>query len=464
MNNKYLPALALIVVVAVVLILVSSNFKSGSASSTPYNMVFSLTDPPQVPVGTTALVISYSSVQAHVVGSAGSGSWVNGSGSGTLDLMGLVNSSQVIGNVGLSANSSVNMIRFFINSADMTVNGTTYNVTVPSGQITATLNGNTRINSSSEALIDLSPTVAAIYTQNSTVFVMVPSVRAIIIPGRNTSASLGSKNSLNSTDKVELEASRPNITVTASSLSTLNNVTSFSVTVKNNANTSVIINHILLFGNVSISVNPHSEDASSNANVQASANDSTRASANDSASASSNHSVSSNQSGRDAVTVGQGSGISTSANIVSNASISGSSKDNFSAHTEVSASGNPTASTYGEDHGIHVVLPINANLSANASMNADVHALVNTGILIKTMKTTLFVVSSNATLSLPASEQEFGSNGYTLSPLASATFTFSGNMSLAEGHISASVVSGSLYKVVVKGQDGVKASVNLTAS
>ena len=104
MNNKYLPALALIIVVAAVLILVSSSLKSGAASNTPYNMVFSLTDPPQVPIGTTSLVISYSSVQAHVVGSAGSGAWVNGSGSGTLDLMGLLNSSQVIGNVGLSAN------------------------------------------------------------------------------------------------------------------------------------------------------------------------------------------------------------------------------------------------------------------------------------------------------------------------------------------------------------------------
>jgi hypothetical protein len=366
--------------------------------------------------------------------------------------MSLVNSSQVIGSADLSGNASVNMLRFYINSADIIINGTTYNVTVPSGQITATLTGNARINSNSEAFIDLSPTVAAIYTQNSTVFVMVPSVKAIIVPGGNSSVSLplGSKQDLNSTDKAELRVSNPNITITSISLGALNNVTSFSVTVKNNANTSVEINHIILFGNISVSVNPNQVD---NAHGAVSTNDSAKASA--------KKTPTDSQSG--GITTVANLSISGHANTSYNSSnTSGNSDGGISAHINGSVSSG-FSSNGREDNGIHV-LPLNANLSSNASLSSDVNELVKTGIMVKTFKTTVFMVSSNGTLTLPASEHEFEGNGYTLSPLASATFTYDGNMTLAEGHITASVVLGRPYTIVVRGQDGIAASANVTAT
>ena len=458
-------------VIAVAAILVIVSVSTGTAPAQKglpnSNLIFSLTDPPQVPSGTSSLVVSYSSVQAHVVSSGGSGAWINGTGSGALDLMALINSSRVIARASIPANASVNILRFYISSAHIVVNGTTYNVTVPSGEITATLTKNARINGSAVALMDLSPTVATIVTQNSTVFVLVPSVKAIIVPASpetNATSQVGSTSRLNQTRRTELEDSKPNLTITGLSLGTSNNVTTFSVTVKNNANTSVQIKHVMVFGNISVSVMPivsanfsenSSEETHNSSGISRESNTSARSGAN--ASIGNNGSDRrNNNSGRPMANVSANNNGADRSRV--NVSGNGSS-DN----SNTSESANISAELE-SDRGIHVVLPVGASRTANASLNSDIHDLVDVGVSVESFRATTFIVASNGTLVLPESGQDFEGNGYALASGASRVFNFTGSILFGERHISEVLIRGGSYRVVVKGEEGASVSANATAT
>ena len=153
-----------------------------------------------------------------------------------------------------------------------------------------------------------------------------------------------------------------------------------------------------------------------------------------------------------------------------------SASDNSSDKSSVNISGNRSSDNsnasdsanisteFGNDRGIHVVLPINANRTANASRNSDIHDLVDVGVSIESFRTTTFIVASNGTLALPESEQNFEGNGYVLAPGASHVFNFTGSILFGEGHISEVLVNGGNYRVVVKGEDGASVSANATAT
>ncbi|MCL4379232.1 MAG: hypothetical protein M1160_00125 [Candidatus Marsarchaeota archaeon] len=46
----------------------------------------------------------------------------------------------------------------------------------------------------------------------------------------------------------------------------------------------------------------------------------------------------------------------------------------------------------------------------------------------------------------------------------STTFTFSGTVSLAFGHITVSPIPGDVYNIAVRGEDGAAAAANVTAT
>ncbi len=218
----------------------------------------SLTDPPHVPAGTQSLVIAYSSVSVHTP--AG---WVESNSSGTIDLMSIQNVSQVIAGVKLATNSTIDRARFNITSAIITINGTSYNVTVPNPQITAQIAGSGQINQTNTLLVDISPTVVAIYTNNSTVFVMVPSVKAVLTPGSaqafargNASESakehqyeIGEKSGLSISDINYLSMANATFTLSNVYLNSTNDSVGIRVTVTNTANRSVVLRNILVVGN-----------------------------------------------------------------------------------------------------------------------------------------------------------------------------------------------------------------------
>ncbi len=127
-----------------------------------------LTDPLTVPAGTSAYVMTYSNVMVHSTGANATG-WASAQGSGSVNLM-AINSSgegQVMGWANVTTNSSIDMVQYTITSAKITVNGTTYNVTLPANStVTAQTSGNAKVNSTTSVVINTSPVVTA-YTNSS---------------------------------------------------------------------------------------------------------------------------------------------------------------------------------------------------------------------------------------------------------------------------------------------------------
>lgn len=212
-----------------------------------------LTDPPYIPAGAQALIVSYSSLMVHTSGGAGSG-WVNAAGNGTLDLLSVVNSSKVIGYVNVSANSTINIIRLNITSAKIIINGTAYNITISNGSLNIPITGSTKINTTAGVLLDISPIVSAVYNQNSTSFVLASSARAVVVSNVNSwlIRNIGIS-SLNASVKAKLRRAAPNITISSASISTVGNSTLISVTVKDNSNQSATLNDLFIQGGISAS-------------------------------------------------------------------------------------------------------------------------------------------------------------------------------------------------------------------
>ena len=223
-------------------------------TTTPSNNLFiSLTDPANVPVGTQSLNVTYSSLMVHTTSGNASG-WINVPGRGTLDLLMLYNFTTLLGSVHVANGTIVNMVRFNVTSASIALNNTDYPVTLPSSQITVPVLGANIVNGTQNLLTDLAPTVVTVITANSTVFIMVPSVKAVLI-GSSTAISgraIGSREALAKTERSRLNDITPNISISSASLSSLNNVTNFSVTVADNSNQSVRIKHIMITGNQSV--------------------------------------------------------------------------------------------------------------------------------------------------------------------------------------------------------------------
>jgi DNA-binding transcriptional ArsR family regulator len=213
-----------------------------------------LTDPPIVPNDTQALYMNYSSVSIHTVGSGGP-EWIQLNASGSVDLMSLVNVSEVIAGAEVAHNAKIDAIRFDVNSASIVINGTTYSVIVPNGQISAQISGNKDVNASSEVLVDFSPTVLAMYINGTTEFVMVPSVKAVLSMNHG---SVGSANRVPvvgqrlrlSDHEMEGLYNSGNLSITGTSLDTYaNGTTRLSITVKNSGKTALGLSDVLILGN-----------------------------------------------------------------------------------------------------------------------------------------------------------------------------------------------------------------------
>lgn len=211
-----------------------------------------LTDPPQVPNGTESLVIRYNDVRLHESGASNSTGFINLNASGSINLLNITNASETIALLRANSSESFDMVRFNITSAVITVNNVSYNVTVPSGSLSVRLSQHlSSKNGSSGVLISLSPVIVQIYTSNSTVFVMVPSVRAIVVGNSQIGRSafrVGARERLNASLNSEFERSSGNISIQSASISALGNRTYISVTVKNNGNSTVDLKHVFIHG------------------------------------------------------------------------------------------------------------------------------------------------------------------------------------------------------------------------
>lgn len=171
-----------------------------------------ITDPPIVPPGTQALYINYSGISVHTIGGTGP-EWVVTNSSGTINLLSLLNASELLSGVEVPHNSKIDAVSFKINSAELEINGTLSSIIMPYKNITANITGNITANSTSEIIIDFSPTVMETYNGGSASFFMIPNVRAILGVGQRTTAEklnmlVGKTITLNGKDHMLLKKSK----------------------------------------------------------------------------------------------------------------------------------------------------------------------------------------------------------------------------------------------------------------
>ena len=228
---------------------------TATSSQSKTNAPVMITDPAQVPAGTSALVFTYSNVQLNVSTPSGP-TWVNATGSGSVNLVAIRNMSQVMAYANIAANSTVSQVRLLVNSVKITVNGTTSNVTVSNPQLTLTLTGATKVNATSGVLIDYTPTVSPSFSGNSTDYVRVPAGKAIVTGGVNATyaTNVGAVASLTGNAKASLAATTPSLTITSATVGTTSSGnTTVSVTVRNNANQNVTLNNLIVYGQQKVS-------------------------------------------------------------------------------------------------------------------------------------------------------------------------------------------------------------------
>ncbi|MGD0803058.1 MAG: DUF4382 domain-containing protein [Candidatus Bathyarchaeia archaeon] len=221
-----------------------------------------LTDPPNVPRGTTQLNVTYSSIQLHVVASDGSSNWVAAQESGRVNLLSLVNMTQTIATLSLPTGSTVDKLQFEISAAEAKVSDKVYPVTMLSDNLLVSLRETKLNGTKTGALIDLRPTLVQINAMNSTgslvsYFVLSPSATAIVKSNvLDTQTQVGAKWRIGDDDnnKLSQEYRRAsnNITVTSSSLSVKGNVTTLSVTIKNIGKANATISSITLSGDFNV--------------------------------------------------------------------------------------------------------------------------------------------------------------------------------------------------------------------
>ena len=445
--NKLVPIGIVVILLIAVVILILPPSSSAKQSGL---VALQITDPAQVPAGASALVIAYSSLAVQLSNAGNESGWVSASGSGSINLLAVLNLSQTIGTVSVPANASIEMVRFNVTSASITINGTIHNVTVPSGAVTAHIIGRTTLNSNSSVLVDLSPVVASIITNTSTVFVLVPSVRAVVIGGGSNQATLhvGARASLTENDTIELERTRPNVSITAASLSVSSgNVTHFSITLRDSSNSSVVIKHVGFKGNLNVQYNSSALVARADAFI---ANMTERVG---NSSFCTMVNASQNGSARENLSSDQMDRIES---LLHNSSF-GSQIPDF----EVSVGA-------GEDVRINSSICTPGGL-ANFTSRVQ-HLVLNRSSEIESEQSSrqimVFSLQSNGTLSVPLGTDGFenSSSSYTLQAGQSATLSFDGTISFARGMFKVAPMSGSNYEVGAQIQDVGIVFANVTAA
>ncbi|WP_410545330.1 DUF4382 domain-containing protein, partial [Acidianus sp.] len=146
-----------------------------TSSTAPITLAYAvaLTDPPVVPSGTSAVLVSYSGVAVHAEGYG----WIYANASGSVNLLALQNLSVVLAQVSVPANATVNEVRLYITNASIVVNGTRYPLMLPSGVLKIPIVNASR--AARGALVDLQPHVTVAYVGDQPVFIMAPAAVAV---------------------------------------------------------------------------------------------------------------------------------------------------------------------------------------------------------------------------------------------------------------------------------------------
>ncbi len=225
-----------------------------SANGGTVQIPIRITDPPEVPQGTQALYINYSSIAVAVARNGGM-KWITSNSSGTLNLMRLINYTQIVGEIAVGQGSTVDSVVLNITSASIVIDNETYPVHLLGNEVTATVEKGKELNKSSDVLLDFAPIVTPEYTKNSTTFVMLPYLRAFVTQapeeqkGRTAITGAEAPYPLDPHYRNIFSRESWNITITNVKLVPDGNKTEFSVTLSNKGNRSADILGVVIYEN-----------------------------------------------------------------------------------------------------------------------------------------------------------------------------------------------------------------------
>lgn len=339
---------------------------------------------------------------------------------------------------------------------------------------------------------------------------MAPSLRGVITLGANSSLLTNTVYPLNKSEKARLAATASNISITAARISSSNNQTHISVTVRDNSNSSVALRQLLLMGNLSayaavMQVTPNVPPSINNISSSYLLNQTLAAIgraigliANGTSNFNAFNSIISNLNISQIENLGSSFGLSKSqeaaiaAKYILNGSIPGVGK--LGANLNATAQegllqgiiGNLTNSSYANSlkgDNLSVMETALSNQLSNGNLsranltgildiiaNAKAQAQLNRARQIAAQQRSLglvsFIVEVNRTIGLPSSlaSLQSPSYGYLLSPGASVNLTFNGYLSLDDGRVLVAPANGKNYKLEVIGDNGASGSINATAT
>ncbi len=255
-NNKSKVKYAFLTLIAVAaiagLIIYLSN--APGANYVP----ISITDPPQVPVGTQAVYVNYSSLAVGYVKN-GITRNITINSSGQLNLLDLINVTQVIGVAKIPDNSRITNVTFNISSGSIIIDNSTYALNIAMNKVSAAVLGNKTINSSSAVLIDFSPVIAPQVYGNSVLFTLIPKVNAEMAFGGQYKEAMkigngpnqaSYKNRLfqinNTNGNFNYSNIQSPISINEVYFNESNTSAKFGVTVYNSANSTTEINQVII--------------------------------------------------------------------------------------------------------------------------------------------------------------------------------------------------------------------------
>lgn len=250
--------LVAIIVIAVVLFANPMSSLTPNQTSATASFLVMLTDPPTAPAGTTVLNLTYSDVSLHVTYLNGTAVWLPVNASGTVNLFSLVNMSQTIASTTIPNGTMVDKIQFTIAGVEAEVNGTVYPVTALSSTMVMSV-ANSQVNQTlSGVLVDFNPTLLQIQATDSNgtlvdYYVLVPSATATVLTSLSREQiKVGTIVELGQNDREKLvrvvETFSNNITIFSASLQVNGNVTTLSVTIKNEGNFTFRVFGLTLHG------------------------------------------------------------------------------------------------------------------------------------------------------------------------------------------------------------------------
>lgn len=427
----------------------SKNISTNNGSG--FILSLALTDPPHVPANTKALILNYSSFSVNVLNSNGEYSWINETGSGTVNLMSLVNVSQILGTTRLAFGDKIIGASLSIKSANIEIGNTTYPVMITQKKLYANLSSNTAINSNSSILLDFSPTISSIYSQNTTTFIMLSSIKAIFYGnytnGGDNNYAVGKKINLSYNQISYLGKLKSNLTILNANITQLKNISnssySISIKIKNNGSNAISIKQVIFSGQLMshIFVNNGSEIIIRNYGFP-----------NWKLNISSMPTIVRQSQIRIISNMGNNRTINNDYN---NILIQGRIYSNYLNSINVTKKMFNGTLVNGSGNFIRVAVDRQEASEEDVGLNmVYLHQL-------------MFFVSKNASMILPQNNSALymlNNFGYSISPGATATITFNGVISCGNGKIFGTFLNGSIFHVIVLGNNGSFSHSNVTVN